>query len=511
MAIQISGTTVINDSRNITDVENFGNSDTVYTGSGANLTGIQAGSASFTASGAISNGAAVIVNTDGTVSEPTVSAVEPPTNGTAKAFTSSTFNYLSSAFDRTTGKVVFVYQDVGNSSKGTAIVGTVSGTSISFGNPVVFNNGNTQYIDVVSIGDGKVVVVYRDAGNSNKATAAVGTISGDSISFNSETIYNSGAGNWNSVTYDSTNDKIVVAYTDTTNSSQGYAIVGTVSGASISFGTKTRFETGTAIEMSATYDSSNGKVVIAYLDNGNSDKGTAVVGTVSGTSISFGTPVIFNNSTTENVAATYDPSNSKVVIAYTDNGNSWYGTAIVGTVSGTSISFGSEVVFESASSSEISAVYDSAIEKVIIAYRDEGNSSYGTVIAGTVSGTSISFGSAAVFESASSHQIQTAFDAWNNKVVIGYRDGGNSNYPTAVVVTSSTSDLTSDNFIGIAAAAISNSASGSVTIVGGINASQSSLSVARKYYVQADGTLGTDGTSVLAGISISGTQISVGA
>ena len=40
MSIKISGTTVINDSRNITDVENFGNSDTVYTGSGANLTGI---------------------------------------------------------------------------------------------------------------------------------------------------------------------------------------------------------------------------------------------------------------------------------------------------------------------------------------------------------------------------------------------------------------------------------------------------------------------------------------
>ena len=42
------------------------------------------------------------------------------------------------------------------------------------------------------------------------------------------------------------------------------------------------------------------------------------------------------------------PTNQKVVIAYSDGGNSSYGTAVVGTCSGTTISFGSEVVFESA-------------------------------------------------------------------------------------------------------------------------------------------------------------------
>ena len=33
-------------------------------------------------------------------------------------------------------------------------------------------------------------------------------------------------------------------------------------------------------------------------------------------------------------------TNQKVVVVYRDNGNSYYGTAVVGTVSGTSISFG---------------------------------------------------------------------------------------------------------------------------------------------------------------------------
>ena len=37
------------------------------------------------------------------------------------------------------------------------------------------------------------------------------------------------------------------------------------------------------MKLSATFDSTNNKVVLAYRDDGNSSYGTAVVGTVSGT------------------------------------------------------------------------------------------------------------------------------------------------------------------------------------------------------------------------------------
>ena len=154
---------------------------------------------------------------------------------------------------------------------------------------------------------------------------------------------------------------------------------------------------------SATFDSSNGKVVIAYADLGNSSYGTAVVGTVSGNTISFGTPVVFKSAdiyhSTHTISAVYDSTNEKVVIFYSDGGNSNYGKAVVGTVSGTSISFGSESTFESAQVEFVSAAYDSTNGKIVIAYKDDGNSDRGTAIVGTVSGTSISFGSATVFNS----------------------------------------------------------------------------------------------------------------
>ena len=48
------------------------------------------------------------------------------------------------------------------------------------------------------------------------------------------------------------------------------------------------------------------------------------------------------------IAAVYDTSNDKVVVAYSDPGDSNYGKAVVGTVSGSDITFGTPVVFEAA-------------------------------------------------------------------------------------------------------------------------------------------------------------------
>ena len=253
-------------------------------------------------------------------------------------------------------------------------------------------------------------------------------------------------------------------------------------------GAESVFESATSNYGVATYDSTNNKVVIAYQDSGNSSYGTAVVGTVSGTSISFGTPVVFESAVSAHIAATYDSSNNKVVIAYTDGGNSSYGTAIVGTVSGTSISFGTAVVFNAANTQQYtSATFDSTANKVVIAYTDTANSSHGAAIAGTVSGTSISFGTTTVTNAAVTYYNAATYDSTNNKVVIGYKDAGNSSYGTAVVFTVGSSNNT--DVIGITAEAISSAATGPVNVYGGINAVQTGLTIASDYYVQADGSL----------------------
>ena len=240
-----------------------------------------------------------------------------------------------------------------------------------------------------------------------------------------------------------------------------------------------------------------------------------MVATVSGTSISFGTPVVFESANARGFqSCVYDSVANKTVIAYRDIGNSDYGTAIVGTVSGTSISFGTASVFESASVEIVTAVFDSNSGKVTIAFKDKGNSNYGTVIPATVSGTSISFGTAAVFESANTNEIGIAFDSSQKRVVIGYADGGNSSNGTAVVFrnSSTNTNLTSENYIGISSGgSVADTENATVDIIGSINEDQSSLTAGQQYFVQNDGTLNTtaDDPSVLAGTAISATQLLV--
>jgi hypothetical protein len=319
-------------------------------------------------------------------------------------------------------------------------------------------------------------------------------------------VFESAQSQYISATFDSSNNKVVIAYRDAGNANYGTAVVGTVSGTDITFGTPVVFESAATSYISATFDSYSGKVVIAYRDAGNADYGTAVVGTVSGTSITFGTPVVFESAATYDISATFDSNLNKVVIAYQDNGNSSYGTAVVGTVSGTDITFGTPVVFESAATFYISATFDSNLNKVVIAYRDAGNADYGTAVVGTVSGTDITFGTPAVFESAATYDISATFDSNSNKVVIAYRDAGNSSYGTAVTFTNEFTNI--PEWLGISSDAYTDGETATIFKLGDVANNQTGLTIDTVYYVDTDGSLTTDGTDgYKVGRALSATEL----
>ena len=403
------------------------------------------------ASGTLPSGKPVVVNADGTVS--VVSGIDQSV-GSAAVFESATTDLISATFDSNLNKVVIAYQDEGNSNYGTSVVGTVSGSSISFGTPAVFRSANSDFISsTFDSNSNKVVISFRDVGNSARGKAIVGTVSGTDISFGSTEDFNNSEINSTATTFDSNSNKVVISWNDKGNSERGVSIVGTVSGTSISFGSAEVFAGAITRDLVSTFDSNSNKVVISFRDVGNSSAGTVIIGTVSGTSISFGTEVVFQAGADDlkEQAITFDTSSNKVVIAYANGANSAHGTAIVGTVSGTSISCGTPVVFEAASVAiaRMGASYDSSASRVVISYRDNGNSNYGTLIVGAVSGTSISFESPVVYEAATTDDISSTFDSNSNKVVIAYQDGGNSNYGTAVVTTTGSTTLTSENYIGM--------------------------------------------------------------
>jgi len=461
------------------------------------------------ASGSLSDGSTVIVNADGTVS---VVVGVAQAVGSPVVFESADTRYTTSTYDVTNNKVVIAYRDVGNSSYGTAVVGTVSGTSISFGTPVVFESAvtGTYITSTYDSTNSKIVIVYNDNGNSNYGTAIVGTVSGTSISFGTAVVFESASTSFVSATYDSTNQKVVIAYSDFGNAGYGTAIVGTVSGTSISFGTAVVFATESSTLVSNAYDPTSGKVAVFWATGGlSAPPGYAIIGTVSGTSISFGSSVVFNATRTGSaIKPVYDSYSNKIIVFYGE-GDGLIGETIVGTISGTSISFGTAVVFNSVFVDQISASYDSTNNKIVIAYQDGGTSNYGVAIVGTVNGTSISFGSKIVFNSAITAYISTTYDSTNDKVVISYLDNGNSNFGTSVVFQNASVNLTSENYIGISDGAYTDTQTATIQLVGSVDDAQSGLTAGQKYYVQTDGTLSeTPATpSVLAGTAQSATKL----
>lgn len=457
-----------------------------------------------TASGVLPNGKPVVVNADGTVSVPSSGF------GSAVVFNAANSDWINASFDSSSNKVVVSYTDYGNSGYGTAIVGTVSGTSISFGSPVVFNSGTSTYLcSTFDSNSNKVVIAYMDNSNSEYGTAIVGTVSGTSISFGSEVVFETNRAKDIGITFDSNSNKVVIAYAAELNSFYGTAIVGTVSGTSISFGSKVVYESARSDANAISFDSNQNKVVVSYSDIGNSEYGTAIVGTVSGTSISFGTAVVFESDRTDATNSAFDSSANKTVIFYRDIANSTYGTAIVGTISGTSISFGTPAVFSTSNTFRISSDFDSSTNQVVVSYRDVGGST-GSVVTGTVSGTSITFGPSKNFRDASIGYNGLVFDSNAEKSVIAF--DGDSGHGNTRTFDASASSLTASNYIGISTGGTyADGSNATVKIIGNTSDEQSGLTAGQAYYVQTDGTIGTTPAdpSVFAGTAISATKMLV--
>ena len=289
---------------------------------------------------------------------------------------------------------VIAYQDVGNGSYGTAIVGTVLDTTISYGTEYVFNSSPTVPF-ATTLDATHFVVVYSDQGNNNYGTALVGTVTGSDISWAYESVFNY------AITYYCVATALdamhfVVAYNDGGNSNYGTAIVGTISEpiTYIEFGDEYVFNSGDTSYCSATtLDAAH--FVVAYSDQeGYNLFGTTIVGVVSGTgndaTISYRPGFVYDLATpVYNSTTTLDANH--FVVAYCSYYYPSYGKAIVGTVTDSSISCGSEYVFNPGTTTYCSATALDATH-FVIAYNDGSNPLHGSAIVGTVSDSDISYG-----------------------------------------------------------------------------------------------------------------------
>jgi hypothetical protein len=453
-------------------------------------------------------GVTVALKADGTVEAVAETSVTESI-GSAVSINTGTFNYINSTFDTANDKVLIVY--TGASNYGYCIVGTVSGASISFGTPVVYSSATTYYQDITfDTNAGKCVVFYSDYSAGEYGFAKVGTVSGTSISFGSASYFNSSGGTiYTSCTYDSSEQRVVVAFRDSIESNKGKIVSGVISGTSISFIGESTFNTGITAFIGVSYDPAQDKTLIFYQDNSNSRYPTCRVANLSGTSWSYGTETVVESRATEHHGIV-SIGNSKHVIAYRNDGSpNNLVQARVATVSGTSVTFGSEANtgLYLNNSPNLPIAYDDRSNSIVIVGRNVSATYRPIYIIGSVTNDAITFGSASVLEDVTSYQGAVGYDSVNKKIIPIW--GFESSNGSAAVLTAPYTATNSASFIGITSKAISDTATGAVNVYGGINEAQTGLTIGSDYYVQDDGSLSTTASSVKVGQAISATTINM--
>ena len=460
----------------------------------------------FVASGTLPNGKPVILKADGTIQ--VVGIGDSPVSqnipaATEVQFVAGSAQYLTTDFDpNTPGRFVTVFRDPQYGGFGRVVVGQVSGTSITFGAMTEYNTSGTNEFSSVAFDPniaGKFIIAFLNDANGVVMTGHINAAN-DYFEWGNIQIFDSSASSMHRVAFDpNTANRIVVVYSDSSGEGDhGKAIVGTISGDTISYGTPVKFNTAATYVKSISFDPNTANTfVVAFPDGGDSDKGKAIVGTISGTNvISFGSKYVFSTGCSV-PHVVYNPNTAgKFVVAYSATTNSGYGSARVGTVTGNTISYGSEVVFNSANSAYVALASDPiTADKFVVAYRDYGNSNYGTINVGTMSGTSISFGSNIVMNSGRSDFNAVAFDYSNinaGKFVVVWRDTSTTGDARLgqIAATGQATNLTSTNLVGISAAAAADAATAKINTWGGINSTVTPAAGALTTYAVTVGNYG---------------------
>ena len=382
--------------------------------------------------------------------------------------------YPCNCYDSVNSRIVQCWQETGATRYLKICVGSVSGTTITWGSPVTvksWSGGVFMFYARIAFDpdSGNFCILYRDGNNSNYLTAHCGTVQSGTTTAtmgSSAVVINSALSDYNQLCYDTTQDRFIFIYDQGTTNFYARAVTCSGSDASAtisSIGSAAEIGSGESISTwpLVVHDSTAGKNVIGFIGAGNSLKAAT---------------------------ATIDPSTNAITVG------------AVTTISGAVVAADS-----------LGLAYDPTANLSLLVYRENPSPYYSYYVELTVSGSDITASSSTVLYSANSQYKGLAYNATEQEIVIVIQDGA-VDYNKGFVFVPGATNLTATNFLGISDAAISRAASGNITIKGGIAATGlSSLTPASDYYVQTDGTFGTSAgdPSVKAGKALSATAINL--
>ena len=345
--------------------------------------------------------------------------------------------------------------------KGTTPTIAESGTALTspvVGSDIAYTTGGAYRTASVYTTSNKTVIAYYPTGDPfagaggssyQKPTTRVATVTGDTITYGNQ-IYadtSSDAERGISIGYEQTENKVLLCY-GTNNNHQLSMVVGTISGTwpyALSWGTPASHESGsTALADSCRHhgmvwvggiggDTTN-RLAMVFKDL-NREFGSRVF-TISGTTPTGHAKSLITTSDPYDFAACYI-GGGKFVVTYLEANNL---KSRVGTVTGGSTN---TIAYGSVSSNygtvgspslpdymdKLDIANNGTDNKFVCAYMDgTGSAQRGKLIVGTVSGTTISYGTAVEFDGAQgTDAISLVYHAATQKFLICYKPGGSNN------------------------------------------------------------------------------------
>ena len=441
---------------------------------------------------------------------------------------SSTTQYTSSEYDPTTGLFAFVYADGGNNDRPTLVLGRMKshaeGDALDIGDELELStNACSGFMDICLVkhkdyrANGKFIVAYS-TGSQAHAVLVKFRNDLDSAQVVSSVTINGGNDCVNlCMAYDTAAMQAVVVYNDTGNNSYLYhaTILPADDGQSISVNS-TQQITSSVDFARITYDESRGQCVLAFVNAGDSNHGYVATGGVqSGGAFTWGTAVEFFGhnlySSTTNFDICYDVHNQRSVIVYRDTNDNNYGyarTVEITNPTNNTLSLGTAAkITDTLAVAEIRAAYNTTSHAIGVVFKATGVFNYPYMTQAFVTGASRDAITATdIIRSTNPNDGQNhtrstlIYDRYNDRYIFSWIKSGFAadNYLRALPINPNNDRPIWYNKTGVLGVNVGGDVPGSgipevvVATTCSVANTNTTLVPGRQYYVQQDGTLGSE-------------------
>ncbi|KPA17591.1 conserved hypothetical protein, secreted [Candidatus Magnetomorum sp. HK-1] len=382
------------------------------------------------------------------------------------------------------------------------IIGTLSGTSVSWGSEYSYTDKYNTYVAMDKLSSSKLVIAYRkdnQSGNYNNGIMAIiAEINGTAVSFGTPTEMNDSDNIVEELSITAlSSSKFAVLYRDDSHANDlSSVIVGEVNGTTITHGNQYNdFETN-KIWYRDIAALSETKIVLVYavfFAPTSPNKSYCQIGNVTGTDISWGNQYTYTAAYgSDNVVARLD--DTKFVLVFKDK-NTDNASAIIGEVAGTVIQFGAQNDYTTDGMDQISvSKFDET--RFVLSGR---SSNIGKAIVGDVSDKTITWGTLTDFLT-TTYPYYNACEVMNDSQFVLIYKKGNDNGMVSVA------SLTTINPTGIASTDGTGGNTAKV-VFSGLVEGLSGLTSNSQYYADDNGNLTTTETERYIGTALSSTSL----